>query len=263
VRHWHGENPVDWRATRKLIQDKYTRYGGRDLRDRNGVILNGAATIAALLYGEGDFVETVRHAINFGWDCDNNAAMSGTILGVIEGYKWLMSRGWDLQDRYRNTSRDNMPMDETITRFGGRMLELTDLVIREHGGKKMTVAGKEVYRLLMEQPANTERLPDLEHEPALLRGRWKEEIERTIAKAGPDGLARAAYLAICMNIAEDLRRNYPAQWRKALTRLQSEAKVMQALFYESPVPAGEALRAKAVAAGLAKPERQIKLWTTE
>jgi hypothetical protein len=156
-----------------------------------------------------------------------------------------------------------MPMDETITRFGGLMLDLADRVITEHGGKKLTVAGKEVYRLLVEPPANIERLPDLHHEPALLRGRWKGEIERTIAKAAPDGLARAAYLAICLDMAEDLRRNYPAQWRKALAALQSEAKVMQALFYESPIPAGEALRAKAVAAGLAKPEGQIKLWTVE
>jgi hypothetical protein len=263
VRRWHRENPGDWRATRKLIRDRYTRYGGRDMRDRNGVTLNGAATIAALLYGEGDFVETVRHAINFGWDCDNNAAMSGTILGVLKGYNWLTSQGWEIQDRYRNTSRDDMPMDETITRFGGRMLELADLVISEHGGKKVTVAGTEVYRLQVEPSENIERLPDLQHEPALLRERWKGEIERTIAMAGPDGLARAAYLAICMDMAEDVRRSYPEQWRKALAALESEARVMQALFYESPLPAGEALRAKALAAGLGKPKRQIKLWTTE
>jgi hypothetical protein len=135
IRRWHGDHPGDWRATRRLIRDKYTRYGGQDLRDRNGVILNGAATLAALLHGHGDFVETVRHAINFGWDCDNNAAMSGTILGVIKGYKWMMSQGWNIQDRYRNTSRDNMPMDETITGFGDRMLALADRVIVEHGGE--------------------------------------------------------------------------------------------------------------------------------
>jgi hypothetical protein len=124
----------------------------------------------------------------------------------------------------------------------------------------VTVAGQVVYRLPVERPANIERLPDLEHEPALLRERWKEEIERTIVRAEPDRLARAAYLAICMDMAQDIRRHYPEQWRKALAALQSEARVMQALFYESPVPAGEALRAKAVAAGLVKPGQKIKLW---
>jgi hypothetical protein len=261
VRQWHGENPGDWRVPRKLIRDKYTRYGGQDQRDRNGVILNGAATIAALLYGNGDFVESVRHAFNFGWDCDNNAAMSGTILGVIRGYKWLMNQGWNIQDRFRNTSRDNMPKDETITDFGDLMVALTDQVIMEHGGRKMTVAGETVYRLKVEQPENLERLPDLKQEEILLQKRWKQKIEQSITKAEPDGLARAAYLAICLDLARDLRRNGPEQWARALAALQAQAKVMQALFYESPNPAGEALREKAVAAGLVKPAQEIKLWT--
>jgi hypothetical protein len=263
VRRWHGENPGDWQATRKLIRDKYTRYGGQDMRDRNGVILNGAGTIAALLYGKGDFVETVRHAFNFGWDCDNNAATSGTIVGVIKGYKWLMSQGWNIQDRFENTSRDNMPMGETITSFGDRMLALTDQVIMEHGGKKMTMAGELVYRLKVEQPANLELLPDLKQEPALLQERWEKRIEQTIAKAESDALARAAYLAICMDLAQDLCRDHPEQWVKAIAALQSQPKVMQALFYESPMPAAEALRAKAVAAGLVKPAKKISLWTGE
>ncbi len=261
VRRWHGENPDDWRATRKLIKDKYSRYGGEDQRDRNGVVLNGAATIAALLYGNGNFVETVRHAFNFGWDADNNAATSGTILGVIKGYKWMMNQGWNIQDRFRNTSRDNMPMDETITSFADRMLALTDQMIMEHGGKKTRVASELVYRLKVEKPANLERLPDLKREPALLRKQWEKEIEQSISKAEPTGLAWAAYLAICMDMAQELRRNHPEQWARALAALQSQPKVMQALFYESPIPAGEALRAKAVAAGLVKPAEKIKLWT--
>jgi ADP-ribosylglycohydrolase len=93
VHKWYRQNPNDWRATRKLIRDKYSRFGGQDMRDRNGVILNGAATIAALLYGNGDFTETVRLAFNFGWDCDNNAAMAGTILGVIKGSEWMYAYG--------------------------------------------------------------------------------------------------------------------------------------------------------------------------
>jgi ADP-ribosylglycohydrolase len=260
VRQWHSANPSDWRATRRLIQQKYSRYGGEDMRDRNGVILNGAATIAALLYGNGDFVETVRHAFNFGWDCDNNAATSGTILGVIKGYKWLTSQGWEIQDRFRNTSRDNMQMDETITSFGDRILAITDQVITTHGGKKLTVGSQEVYRLAPEKPANLERLPDFANEPALLRRQLGPQIQATIAKAEPDGLACAAYLAICTDMAAELGRKYPEQWRKAVAALQAQPRVMQALFYESPIPAGEALRAKAVAAGLVQPEKKA-LWS--
>jgi len=93
-----------------------------------------------------------------------------------------------------------------------------------------------------------------------MRKHWKKEIEQSIAKGNPDGLARAAYLAICLDLAQDLRRSHPGQWARALAALQSRPKVMQVLFYESPIPAGEALRAKAVAAGLARPEQKIRLW---
>jgi ADP-ribosylglycohydrolase len=48
-----------------------------------------SACIAALLYGKGDFFETMRHAFNSGWDADNNAATSGTVIGVTKGYKWI------------------------------------------------------------------------------------------------------------------------------------------------------------------------------
>ena len=83
VRQWHDDQPHDWRAARRSIMDRYARFGGDAMRDRNGYELNTAATIAALLYGNGDFQETLRHAFNFGWDCDNTAATAGTIIGVV------------------------------------------------------------------------------------------------------------------------------------------------------------------------------------
>jgi hypothetical protein len=115
----------------------------------------------------------------------------------------------------------------------------------------------------MEQPATIERLASLPQERARLLERISQEIEQAIAKAEPAALPRAAYLAICTGVAEDLRRTNPDQWRKAIAALQAQTKVMHVLFYESPIPAGEELRAKAVAAGLVKPERRIQLWTSE
>ena len=253
VRKWYTEHPDDWRITRKYIKDSYSNFGGQDQRDKNGVILNGAATIAALLYGKGDFVETVRYAFNFGWDCDNNAAMAGTILGVIYGYKWLMGQGWLIKDQFRNTSRDNMPADETITTFGDRIVALADLVIMQKGGQKATDEGKPVYRLKAEDPKNLERLPDFKNEESVLRKILKENLAKNIKDALTDSLARAAYLSVCLDLAPEFQKEYPEQWRKAVTALQSKTRMLHSLFYESPVPAGDALRTKAVAAGLVKP----------
>jgi len=262
VRRWHKENPKDWRMTRKLTKDKYCRYGGHDMRDRNGVWLNGASTIAALLYGDGDFVQTVRSAFNFGWDADNNAAASGAILGVIKGNKWIAAQGWDIKDRFRNTSRDHMPDDETISTFGDRLIALARRNITERGGGKTTVKGGSVYRIPIEKPANVEPLPNPKQQYGELRSRLKEDIENGIAAAtSAKESARAAYFAICLDFAPELMRRYPERWSKAAAALNGYPKILQVIFYESPIPAGQRMSEKAIAAGVRKPDTSINIWT--
>lgn len=257
VRAWHKQYPDDWRATRKLIKDKYTYYGGHDERDRNGVIVNGATTVAALLYGKGDFVETVRHAFNFGWDCDNTAATSGTIIGVIKGNKWFWQQGWDIKDRFRNTSRDDMPDDETITKFGDRMIDLARQVIEEHGGKRTKAGNDWVYQIRAEQPANVEPLRGRDQQHAELEAQFLPEIEKAL-KSSEDkqALARAVYMAICLDRAPALKTRYPEGWQRGIEALQAYPKLLQVMFYQSPIPAGEKVRQQALAAGVQKPEKK-------
>ena len=260
VRRWHKENPGDWRATRKLTKDKYCKYGGQDMRDRNGVWLNGASTISALLYGGGDWVQTVRSAFNFGWDADNNAAASGTILGVLKGAKFLWSQGWDIKDLYKNTSRDDMPEGETITSYSDRLVALAQLNISEHGGSKTTVNGKSVYRIHTEKPANVEPLPDLKKQYAAMRSQLRGEIEKgVVSGASAQEKARAAYLAICLDFAPELKEKHAAQWPAAVAALQGYPRVLQAVFYEAPFPAGDRIREKALAAGVQKPATNQKI----
>jgi hypothetical protein len=261
VRRWYGENPKDWRATRRLTRDKYCKFGGHDMRDRNGVWLNGASTISALMYGDNDYVQTVRNAFNFGWDADNNAAASGTILGVIKGYKSMMAQGWDVKDKFRNTSRDKMPEDETISSFGNRLIALARLNLKERGGSKTTAGGKSVYRIPVEKAANVEALNDPKKQYADLRSQWRGAIETGVAHGrNQQERARAAYLAICLDVAPELKQKYPEAWTKSVAALNGYPNVLQVIFYESPIPAGEQLAAKAVAAGVQKPAAKIKIW---
>ncbi len=260
VRWWHRLHPDNWRTTRWLVKEKYSRHNGA-MRDRNGYELNTASTIAALLYGQGDFVKTLKTAFNFGWDADNNAATSGTIVGVVKGYRWIMSQGWQIVDRYRNTTRDDMPMDETITSFADRLIDLAGRVIAEQGGQRKNVDGQIVYHIRLEKAANIVPLTDFTEQAARLRSKMKSEIEGTIISGDDDQkLAFAAYSAICLDLAQPLRQKYPKQWAKALEAMNHYPKVVQVLFFHSPVPAGEQLRKKAIAAGLKKPERKIKIW---
>jgi len=260
VRAWHRQNPDDWRATRRLVKEKYSRFQGAT-RDRNGFELNTASVIGALLYGQGDFVQTAVAAFNFGWDADNNAATACTIMGVLKGAGWMKSQGWKIKDAYRNTSRDHMPANETITSFGDRLVALAERVIVEQGGKKTIRDGKAFYQIRVEAPANIEPLPDVKEQFKQLRATMKSEIEEGIVRATTaQQQARAAYEAMCLDLAPSLRQQYPAQWAKALEALSGYPKVLGVLFFESPIPAGERLRQRALAAGLKKPEKRVKIW---
>ncbi len=256
VRTWHRQNPAEWQTTRRLVKEKYTQFNGAE-RDRNGHELNTASMVAALLYGRGDFVRTAIAAFNFGWDADNNAATACTAVGVLKGWRWMTSQGWSIGDRYKNTSRDGMPEDETITGFADRIVRLADRAIRAHGGAK----SGNVYRIPREEPGNVERLPEPAAEFRALQSRFRSEVEAAISGGAPDqSRARAAYLAICLDLAQPLQRRYPKEWEGALAALNGFRNVVQVLYFQSGIPAGDRLRAKAAAAGLAQPVEKHKIW---
>jgi hypothetical protein len=255
VRQWHAQHPGDWRATRKLIQQKYSRFEG-GMRDRNGYELNTASTVAALLYGQGDFVQTLQTAFNFGWDADNNAATSGTIVGLIKGHHWMQAQNWQIVDRYANTTRPGMPEDETITRFAGRLMSLADRVIVDRGGHKTSIDERVVYRIRREEPANVQPLPDTTAQFAKLRAKLKPEIESALmGEATVQQRARAVYLALCFDLAEPFRRQEPDQWSQAVAALDDYPGLLRVLA-ESPTPAAIELRKRAAAVGVGKSRDQ-------
>jgi len=260
VQSWHAEHPDDWRATRALLKDKYTLHGG-DMRDRNGYELNTGATIAALLYGAGDFAATLQCAFNLGWDCDNSAATAGTIVGVLRGHGWMMAQGWRIVDRYRNTTRDEMPMDETISRFAERLTDLAEKVIRDAGGERTFPGAEAVYRIPIQEPDCVLLMDDPAGRAESVRAFWRTSVEDGLLRAG-DGQtrARSAYLAICLDLAPSLQREHPEAWRAAIQALSGYENVAQVLYHHSNVPTARALQAKAAAAGLARPAERKPLW---
>ena len=117
------------------------------------------------------------------------------------------------------------------------------------------------FHIPRQKPANVVPMTDFSEQAAQLRSKMKTEIEQTIISSADDAkIAFAAYLAICLDLAQPLKQKYPEQWSKALKAINHYPKLVQVLFFHSPVPAGEQLRKKAVAAGLKKPERRIKIW---
>ena len=254
VRGWHDRHHEDWKETRLKIRDKYTHYNG-EMADRNGYELNTAATIASLLYGRSDFEETLRMAFNFGWDADNNAATVGSILGVMRGRAWMDTRGWNIKDVYKNTTRDEMPDDETISSLGLRLSNVARKSILENGGKVLPAgagsgAAGYFYNIRLQSPRNIEPLPQpLDRMPDLAM-KLRPQIEKDLA-GNATNRARAAYLAICLDLADTMKEQHPQEWKDALAQLQKNAIVKE--LFAAPRPMGPVFQQKALKAGLQKP----------
>ena len=260
VKKWHNLYPDEWATTRRLVKEKYSHYDGK-MRDKNGFELNTASTIAALLYGEGDFSTTLMTAFNFGWDADNTAATAGTIMGVIKGHKWMMSQGWKIVDRYKNTKRENMPDNETITSFADRIIDLSERVITNNGGERVIIDGTPVYKIVQEKPRNVQKLPNIDSQISNLKKELGKEVIQNIKESNEQQeLARAAYLAICLEMAPSLQKKYPERWSLALDALTGYWRVMQNIFYDDEIPGILPLRKKALAAGLKKPSEKRDVW---
>ncbi|HEX4413383.1 MAG TPA: ADP-ribosylglycohydrolase family protein [Lacipirellulaceae bacterium] len=261
VRELHEKNPDDWRATRLEIKTRWQTHGG-GMRDRNGYELNTACVIAALLYGHEDFTETLRNAFNFGYDADCDAATAATIVGVMKGRRWMAEQGWNIKDVYRNSMRDDMPNDETLTSLENLVVEAARLTIQKNGGEiPLPVregpgegsprTQKRIYRIPTEQPANIEPLST----PADQLARAKKEFVPVLAHdlATPGiARARAAYLAICLGEADKLKADSPDAWSAAITELEKHPAVVHNIF-AAPEPGSQSLKQAALAAGLHKP----------
>ena len=158
VREWYAADMLDgtpdWRQTRRLIYDHYCG-GGAHGRYCGWIesTTNLAITALALLYGEGDFENTVRIAVLSGFDADCNAATAGGLVGLMLGYNALpASLTGPATDCYQLLSRPGLPEYDTITNVASRLQAVAEQVIVVNGG---TVAGG-VYTISSDDPVTPE-----------------------------------------------------------------------------------------------------------
>lgn len=92
------EQNLGWEEVRDNLYHRYQveQQDGYDLSSKklycNGCFASGinfGASIISLLYGQGDFKETVKIAVLMGWDSDNPAATWGGLLGFMHGKKQI------------------------------------------------------------------------------------------------------------------------------------------------------------------------------
>jgi len=140
-----NDGSLDWRATRSKLYEKYQGSGsyGRYHNWAESTI-NAGATVLAVLYGQGDFKDTVQIAVLAGWDCDCSAATAGGLIGIIKGFRGLPSDLTDPNicgDVYKNVCRPYLPdpnkyypQYDTITGITACMIDLVGQNILKNGG---------------------------------------------------------------------------------------------------------------------------------
>ena len=88
VVRWHAENPTDWLATWKKIEEKW--QDDVDCEPGNPVNidakLNGAYIVVGLLYGGGDLAKTIEVATRCGQDNDCNPSSAAGVLCCMKGF---------------------------------------------------------------------------------------------------------------------------------------------------------------------------------
>ena len=216
------ENPSDWRRTRRLLKERYSKHDGK-LRDRNGYELNGAATLAALIYGKGDLAETLRLSFNFGWDADNTAASVGTILGIVKGYRWMEEQGWKVKDIYINRNRLNMPLNETISSFADRLTHLATKTLLEEGMAAVHRGPQgTTYTFERQSPVNILPVYPMDQQREWMWRQLDFEIDRILTSPGSkEANARAVYFALAAGSAKSFREKYPDAWDAAVRDFRS------------------------------------------
>lgn len=146
------EAGVPWEQARDEVYLRYQveQLDGYDMTSRN-VFCNGcfasginfAASIVSLLYGEGDYQETVKIAVLAGWDSDNPAATWGGLLGFMAGKKGIEAAfGQEFSDRYNiHRTRTGFPVPNGVDNFDDMAatgLAIVDRVVADEIGGEVT-----------------------------------------------------------------------------------------------------------------------------
>ncbi|MEG0307844.1 MAG: ADP-ribosylglycohydrolase family protein [Clostridium sp.] len=102
IMKFYDEHPSDWRVCFEYI---FKNYGYDKYDGVCHIIPNAAVMILSLMYGEGDFSNTIRICNLCGWDTDCNVGNVGCIMGVrcgLEGIPYFWRK--PINDVFVNSS---------------------------------------------------------------------------------------------------------------------------------------------------------------
>ncbi|HTD92615.1 MAG TPA: ADP-ribosylglycohydrolase family protein [Chitinophagaceae bacterium] len=147
---WHAKYPADWKQTWLEVQKKWAN----DIGCPEGVFVpfdidatvNAAYVVIGLLYGKGDFTQTLEITTRCGQDADCNPSSAGGILGTVLGYEKIPAR-------WKMGLREAEPIDFKYTTMSLDDVYVTGL---KHAKKNIEANGgqvnAEVARIKLQSP---------------------------------------------------------------------------------------------------------------
>jgi len=110
------QNPIDWRAVWKAIEDKWGKTHICTAGEAFNIDakFNGAFIVIGLLYGDGDLMKTMEITTRCGQDSDCNPSNALAVLGVINGFSHLPE-----------------PMQKAVTEMQNSLFIYTDYSFRK------------------------------------------------------------------------------------------------------------------------------------
>jgi hypothetical protein len=123
-----------------------------------------------------------------------------------------------------------MPMDETITSFADRVIELFEMINLENGGGETLHNNTVVYKIPVEKPSPVKALTPSNEKNRLLNDELKTLVLENLLSGRRENMARAAYLAVCLDAYAAYAKKYPRQWKEACYHLSGYWKVMNNIF---------------------------------
>jgi hypothetical protein len=173
---WHAADPLDWRDTQAKVFDKYY-YVDTFGRYRGWIesTINTGLTTMAILYGGGEFRQTVEIAVLGGFDADCNPATAGGLVGLMKGFSGLPADfTGPASDAYRVSTLVNLGGTTTISQVAADFRAAAEQEIVRMGGRIEGSGDTAVYHL----PADAVATPPERSDPT-----------------GPQGLVRDVRLA--------------------------------------------------------------------
>lgn len=168
-----SEITPDWRIARQALAKKYNP--DLDPQDHKMLAATGIGVTLGLLYGNGDFTQSMLIAQKCGWDSDCTASTVAGIIGTMAGYS-VIDPKWKLpvHDTYENYCLKGLPRWLSFTDISKSTVAVGEKFIVENGGKIMGSGTAKRYAIPVQKPVPLQRA---EYDARIIQKKNQQEFD--------------------------------------------------------------------------------------